>query len=1601
MQRPATRQVLLGVEMLIPAHGLTLGRRFGAAAAISLLSALLLALGASARAEMPTMCGGGNQLPVPTFPMPGGQPDLVVNGVCNVNMAQNGANPTVFYYGNVNIVSGGSLNFNQPATENPNIDFWASSIIVEANGALTAGTPNNPYGNPRLLTKDGGFLTIHLYGKNQSVSGGAPVDPATMPGQGVLCKSAGAGLGPCGIPNMVWTNNGATILPGCGATPTTSASDCIPGLPTNGGDGVDYFYQYGPLYGDNLCSDMKTKWTAAGGCPSGTQVGYFGYKVLAVSYGGTLTMYGYKGTGIDGTPVDSGNSWMRLSGDLNPTQGPGTLTVSGTPSQRWWLPSDGTRDQAVVTTTDYLPGHSEVLTIGNVQGNQVNFNSAVKWFHSGTLYPIGSKITDATAKQNLIAAGMDSNLVKDGADVRAAVALLTRNIRIVSEGDTAGETFAQAAARTTCPPNADNLKTGCYYFGGHTIFRQGFRQIQMDGVEFANLGQGGKLGHYPIHFHETRQVPPKTYVNDSSVNQSSTRWYVLHSTQGVTFQRDVGWKSIGHGYYLEAGTETDNNLYSDLGIFARAAIDNPQNPQKTPGILADNHNPDPKTFVPLNNANNVANPGMPYRSDNEYPTVFWITNGWNNFQGDMAAGAGACGAAYWFVPLQNSDTPDVPTTMNTDSGKVTPLAAMKWDYGPLSAGSDKKNRFGYAGEQRALNPAINMRDATWAGSSPMESFYGNYATATMMSFQTTLDAPACNGFITAQQPALTTPTVKEITSFSPPPVRGPKPKDATGATQADGENDPYYPHDVGAKFTTACVGKSTAQVPELPARYDCSEPPPGHSPPPGLRSPCTDGSTQVIDPNNNENPCTPTVIDHFTSSFHWAQGNVSAVWLRPLWYLVANSVITDVQQGGITFVTGGDVTRSSIISGYWGLLRDSILVGHTQPQDAAHRFASDIGPFNSYTNSTDKLTCEQLLSSDAVPDYCLSRQEGISMPVSGFFNNQRLENIYDGPSYRDSNAYLDVSVSGCPADGYNGAGGCIYGSGKSSGILKDPTPNSTTPCYLPNAAIAWKQPNGFFYPPAFHAENLYFNGGVQIRHFVIDPLFKAFSGSVSPYKSPPPMMPSPDFGQGGSYLTDTDAVNALYCQAPKGAAANIFFNGFTSIDRQTELNDDDGSLTGLSNNLQPTLDPPNPLKQTISVNEDDFFTAPVETPECESNISNANGANSLPTNACIQPSKAAPTVTAKTSPYDYVSTIVYHTEEGGIWTADCTNPQCYGVPLYRQFLAGVKGTNAATSTREWKHWYQNGCNTDPTKFGITQACRWPFIRMAGTAKNTRETLTINNGTYYLDTTVPKTIQQTEQYNGENAGSSLNTSFNVFQPDTKIDDHTFIGTYNVFFAYAKPTTRQTYQIYLGPNATAADIKAIQVRLDTLNNQPDFPTKQPWLTTDTTQIATSGIVSVTVDFTKLTDGTLDLTSPNGLCQPRTFCKWDDTNKTCGSALDDHDPNFNQSVAVCKEWAVKDLDCPPMGCYGFSFTIPKTGFAANATLTNPSPNRPAPVEFPSTAINPDGSKQGTPTWIVKFLQTTKSPDATNGSCHYTTLPSYPPPVMGECTVPDWVPQ
>jgi cell migration-inducing and hyaluronan-binding protein len=1494
---------------------------------IALLAGLSLTLSVAQGANAPPLapiaivCNGGD-LPAQAIlqPLPSQQPDLRVTGKCTVQPAKN------YYYANVNILDKGELTFAE--TNGSQTDLWVSSIIIENGGAMTAGSVTNPFGT------DAGILRIHIYGpaSPSAIDSNGNKVPVESQGQGVPCQSGTVTI-PCGIPQAVWEDNGTNLISGCGSAGARRlvplrrpglpavAEPCIPGLPTTASD---YFYQYGPLYGDGKVVESG---------PDQGKVGYFGYKTLAVSFGGTLALYGYKGASYNipdtGTGREnSGVSWIRLANNL--VEGAPSLTLSADPMGKWKA-----GDEIVVTTTDYLPGHSEQLKIASTYtgGTTLPLDQAfpVQWAHNGTRY--GGPTSSSPWTQRLpdrIKNSIDTDLVNNGAETRAAVALLTRSIRIVSEGDTAGETFAQASSRTTCP---DGTTKGCYYFGAHMVARQGFEKVQIQGVEFAQMGQGGRLGHYPVHFHMVRQTPPGTFVKDSSVNESMTRWYVVHSTRGVTLARNVGWKSIGHGYYLEDATETDNNFYSNIGIFARAAVDNVQNNRKVPGILS---------------YNGTDFPAFPYRSDNEHPSVFWITNGWNDFIGNMAAGAGTCGACYWFEPAENSDMPDVPDDLPVPAN--CPMDGMhtymQWSgYAGL-----QKHQCVSIPQQPPMQPLLVSVPSAFAGTTPLKSFYKNYCTSAEHSFQTTQDAPACDGIFAANQG--TAPNIlTAVKSIAPTP---------TPTTQTSGEmDDPYYPHYIGARAETRCPLAAT-QIPGLPPQYDCSQ-----------ALPCANGTA--------EEQCGVTVLDHYTSAFNWANGNVAAVWLRPKWYLVDNSVLSDVQNSGLTFVTSGTYDRTAVIEGDWALARNTVFIGATQPDNP---YASNAGPFNQGGPQKSDLECE---GGASPTDHCLNSNEGISMPLANFFVNQRLFSIYDGPSYEDSNTYLDITPTPCAGTD------CMYAM--TPGVRVG---TGAQQCYLPNAAIGWKQPNGFFYPPAFHSTNLFLDN-VAIRHYVIDALWNT-----------------------NTYISNTGKIALEYCN-PTG----VSFGNYTDIDRQTELNDDDGSLTGLTNNVTPSP------TGTISVNPLNFFSAPIETPECLSDL----GVH--PTATC-DIAQQTPT-TATTSPYDYVTTAVIsqcgldssggpnpgrcgdQTQtvispppnsdqvtmslgRGGIWSQECTNPACYGVPLYRQFLTGVKGTDAASSTREWKDWYANKCDTNPT----TTQCRFPFVRMSGQATYQRSTLTANHGTYYLDTTVPRDIQygSSSTMLGEpftdiipcefvlpSTGPCQPRSVNVFQRGQ---------TYYVYFLYAKSgthATQQTYQIFAGAGFNLnTDVNAVQANLDTspvqaIRNQP-WPAAWTKHYNDAVACPPTnlqcGILQVTVDFT---DIDLSLSAANGLCQPHTFCK--PNGSSCGVAFDTTDPRaqatnnpekfVEESNYVCSEWAVKDLDFPGSEAFGFSFTLP-AGFTPDATLTNPSPHRPLPTSFPTTAT----ASTSKPDWTTKFTRTSREPDnASGGQCFYAKVPGTDCPV------------
>ena len=454
-------------------------------------------------------------------------------------------------------------------------------------------------------------------------------------------------------------------------------------------------------------------------------------------------------------------------------------------------------------------------------------------------------------------------------------------------------------------------------------------------------------------------------------------------------------------------------------------------------------------------------------------------------------------------------------------------------------------------------------------------------------------------------------------------------------------------------------------------------------------------------------------------------------------------------------------------------------------------------------------------------------------------------------------------------------------------------------CYMPNAAIAWKQPNGFYYPPAFHSNNLYFHT-VDIRHFVIEPLF----------------LP-------GSYSTDFNRVKDRYCTYTPD-----LFTGYTDVDRQTELNDDDGTLGGLID--------------TISVNKDSFFNAPFEDIECASDI-----ASNMPP-ACDKDAETCGT--AKSSPYGYVTTVVFPDcgencpqldkdadDYLHFWARDCSNPLCYGVPLYR-------------------------LDINPDEMGTK-----PSIRMAGQAIAQRSSLTVNHGNYYIDTTVSEARQRKVPNNliNEFKGGHTYYAFLLFakpQPDDPTKD--------------PPATKQSYQMYVGPGFNPeTDVTAVQADIATappVFNPIDWPESDPkhkWIRDYNPD---TGILTVTLDM-----GIADFKTnydkiAEEHCQPRTFCSWSGgssnnlsssgSSGSCGCALNSSDPLFSQCQAVCSEWTNKEVPCPDGGCYGVGVAFP-ANFVAKNQYTPPDP---------ICYLN-------TPDWDVPF----KLAGSNAGACEYKSVP------------------
>lgn len=126
-------------------------------------------------------------------------------------------------------------------------------------------------------------------------------------------------------------------------------------------------------------------------------------------------------------------------------------------------------------------------------------------------------------------------------DLRGEVANLSRNV-IVESADPAG-------------------------IRGHTMYHRGSAG-SISYAEFRHLGKKNVLGRYALHFHLIGNTMRGSSVVGASIWDSHNRWLTIHGTNYLVVRDCVGYKSVGHGFFMEDGTEVYNVLDRNLAVQA-------------------------------------------------------------------------------------------------------------------------------------------------------------------------------------------------------------------------------------------------------------------------------------------------------------------------------------------------------------------------------------------------------------------------------------------------------------------------------------------------------------------------------------------------------------------------------------------------------------------------------------------------------------------------------------------------------------------------------------------------------------------------------------------------------------------------------------------------------------------------------------------------------------------------------------------------------------------------------------------------------------------------------------------------------------------------
>lgn len=226
----------------------------------------------------------------------------------------------------------------------------------------------------------------------------------------------------------------------------------------------------------------------------------------------------------------------------------GRMDLHGAPMSRTWIklgaPAKAGSDSITLAepVTGWSTGDQVILTSGTSDEDE---GESIKRLKGDALE----------------APGLDTCRITsiDGATIK-----LDHNLKYAHRADTDGTCEAANLSRNVVVESADLLPA----HRGHTMYHRNSTG-GISYAEFRHLGKTGVLGKYPIHFHLVRDGFRGSGVIGASIWDSGNRFMAIHGTDYLLVRDCVGFGCIGHGYFLEDGTEQYNILDRNLAVLCR------------------------------------------------------------------------------------------------------------------------------------------------------------------------------------------------------------------------------------------------------------------------------------------------------------------------------------------------------------------------------------------------------------------------------------------------------------------------------------------------------------------------------------------------------------------------------------------------------------------------------------------------------------------------------------------------------------------------------------------------------------------------------------------------------------------------------------------------------------------------------------------------------------------------------------------------------------------------------------------------------------------------------------------------------------------------